>query len=610
MSDQPSALSTVPPAPPAEADYAALYGAIMQSGRGRWFLEEYARRNRNADTGQVLAAIERIEGVIQGEQAQHANQGLRVELLEMARAIAQTRADVAEFGHHDARAPAQSFPDVPDERGNGARAARDVFAAAERLQGVASTMRERGLDPATCSQIEALAGTILLASSLRNPNDRRAQKLGDVLRYLERRIETMLDACAESSGAFVDEAPSETAGGNGAPRADGERAEPAPPAIETGPSIRAADMPEHVPPQTIAEALDPTSLPDAVAGAASVSEVSAGTAAEDHAAFGLELEPLLAAPSAAFTRASRDAVPPLQASPILPLPEVERTALAARQPPAQAKDMARVEHEAAKAAGVRSVSAALPAVDFLAAAEPIVREPRAPSAVGRSEQASPSRALLAAVESGALTPERQLEPAPPYQMTEPAVERAYPPDVFEDRWAEAPPRLQPAEEPIATAEPAAISEPMAPAAVEAEPATQDLTWIWVPEPAPEPATVQDPAPAAVAAQPEIKPADLLLEPTAPMDTDAPSQSRPPHSQPSAEIENELFAAPSGFGDAGVESCAPPALPVATPAEPTRTEAPSAAPSRAAAASMPQAPGIDPLAALKALSDEERIALFT
>ena len=33
--------------------------------------------------------------------------------------------------------------------------ASDAFAAAERIQEVAWTMRERGLDPSTCDQIEA-----------------------------------------------------------------------------------------------------------------------------------------------------------------------------------------------------------------------------------------------------------------------------------------------------------------------------------------------------------------------------------------------------------------------------------------------------------------------
>src|SRR5436305_4496053 len=48
-------------AQPGEADYAAISAAFMETSRGRWFLTEYAKRNRNADTRMVLDAVARIE---------------------------------------------------------------------------------------------------------------------------------------------------------------------------------------------------------------------------------------------------------------------------------------------------------------------------------------------------------------------------------------------------------------------------------------------------------------------------------------------------------------------------------------------------------------------
>ena len=72
MADEPFALSTVPPALPAQGDYDAICATVMESARGRWFLQEYARRNRNADTRVVLDAIERIEAVIRGDRGREA----------------------------------------------------------------------------------------------------------------------------------------------------------------------------------------------------------------------------------------------------------------------------------------------------------------------------------------------------------------------------------------------------------------------------------------------------------------------------------------------------------------------------------------------------------
>jgi hypothetical protein len=46
---------------PGEADYDAISAAFMETSRGRWFLSEYAKRNRNADTRMVLDAVARIE---------------------------------------------------------------------------------------------------------------------------------------------------------------------------------------------------------------------------------------------------------------------------------------------------------------------------------------------------------------------------------------------------------------------------------------------------------------------------------------------------------------------------------------------------------------------
>ncbi len=249
MADGSFAISTIPSGLPADGDYDALCEALMASARGRWFLEEYAKRNRNADTGTVLDAIARVEAVVRSEQENRATQGMRIELLEMARTIAQTRADVAE-GKPDPQTAAETASDP----------ATDIFAAAGRLQDVAWTMRERGLDMVMCDQIADLSTAILSASSLRNPDDNRAQMLGEVLRSLEGRIGAMLKSQAEpapsdgSAGAEQMEpmATAEMAAQDSAPRAAVESFEPAPGPPVPLPSVAA--VPEPVPAPTPDEA--------------------------------------------------------------------------------------------------------------------------------------------------------------------------------------------------------------------------------------------------------------------------------------------------------------------------------------------------------------------
>jgi len=242
MAEGSLAISTMPPALPADADYDALCEALMASARGRWFLEEYAKRNRNSDTGLVLDAIARVEAVVRSEQVHQASQGVRIELLEMARTIAQTRADVAE---------------AKPERTGGPSAASgtDVFAAAGRLQEVAWTMREHGLDMAMCDQITDLSTAILSASSLRNnPDDGRAQQLAEVLRSLEQRIDAMLRAAAEP------------------PPSDGSADRVAP----EQPQLSAVELPAEVAPPPV----EPDEQPAAVAAALPEAALSLPAVAE------------------------------------------------------------------------------------------------------------------------------------------------------------------------------------------------------------------------------------------------------------------------------------------------------------------------------------------
>jgi len=48
---------------PDEGDYQAFCEALSASARGRAFLAEYTRRNRNIDTEQLLTAIERLQSL-------------------------------------------------------------------------------------------------------------------------------------------------------------------------------------------------------------------------------------------------------------------------------------------------------------------------------------------------------------------------------------------------------------------------------------------------------------------------------------------------------------------------------------------------------------------
>src|SRR6201990_644720 len=78
MADEAFALSPISAraAQPREEDYDAIRDAFMETSRGRWFLGEYAKRNRNADTSMVLDAVARIEETLAAQKQPEPDTGL------------------------------------------------------------------------------------------------------------------------------------------------------------------------------------------------------------------------------------------------------------------------------------------------------------------------------------------------------------------------------------------------------------------------------------------------------------------------------------------------------------------------------------------------------
>lgn len=58
-----------PPSPLTLDDYEAIEQAVLETERGRWFLAEFARRNRAADTGEILDALGRLESRLSDSRA-------------------------------------------------------------------------------------------------------------------------------------------------------------------------------------------------------------------------------------------------------------------------------------------------------------------------------------------------------------------------------------------------------------------------------------------------------------------------------------------------------------------------------------------------------------
>jgi chemotaxis regulatin CheY-phosphate phosphatase CheZ len=182
-------------APAQEADYEAIESAVMETARGRWFLGEYARRNRNADTETLLDAIGRIENMVQQNREAQEMDRLRFDLMEMAKAISRTKSEIAAMrpqgGETNELNVASEALDAIVRTTE--RATSDILEAAEHVQEAAWTLREEGANEKMCDELDRRATDIYTACSFQDLTAQRTSRIVNTLRYLEGRIEAMIE---------------------------------------------------------------------------------------------------------------------------------------------------------------------------------------------------------------------------------------------------------------------------------------------------------------------------------------------------------------------------------------------------------------------------------
>ena len=177
-------------------DFSAIERTVLESARGRWFLAEYARRNRHADTQVLVTAIARIEQSVQ-EQREHSDlDRFRTDLVEMSSAISDMRAQIAAL-----RVAGEDGPTHFDLATNELdaivqtteSATTDILAAAEAVQDSAWTLREYEMDAELCDSLDREATNIYTACSFQDLTAQRTRKVIEVLRYVEGRINAMIE---------------------------------------------------------------------------------------------------------------------------------------------------------------------------------------------------------------------------------------------------------------------------------------------------------------------------------------------------------------------------------------------------------------------------------
>jgi chemotaxis regulatin CheY-phosphate phosphatase CheZ len=177
-----------------ESEYEAIQLAVMETERGRWFLSEYARRNRHAETEVLLDSLMRIEQSVTQHREPAELDRFRLNVLEMARAIARTRAEIAAIKPPETDGRIMEASGELDSIVSATESATsEILAAAEQVQEVAWTLREAGSDTAACDMLDQHAVGIYTACSFQDLTAQRTRKVIEILSFLETRVNAMAD---------------------------------------------------------------------------------------------------------------------------------------------------------------------------------------------------------------------------------------------------------------------------------------------------------------------------------------------------------------------------------------------------------------------------------
>ncbi len=258
MADEAFALSPISARAslPSEEDYEAIREAFMETSRGRWFLGEYAKRNRNADTRMVLDAVARIEESLAAQRQPAPESGLAEALTAIGRALEEARA--AASAALDSLALEENLAPVR----KGVRVIREI----------AWRLREIGADGRICDLIDSQVSVIQAGCGQLSSAGPRAA-LSAAFDLIEQRIEAFggSDTPQAAEEAVPSPSPAEDTEAVTSMPAEAVVVTPEVVAVRAeaaGVSVETADMP--------AAALDVT--PEVVAVRAEVADVSVETA--------------------------------------------------------------------------------------------------------------------------------------------------------------------------------------------------------------------------------------------------------------------------------------------------------------------------------------------
>lgn len=182
----------------AEDEFEHIEDTISRTAKGRAFLRRYARRAQGGASEEIRVLLDRMHEILTthqevGATAQHVVV-LRRELVEMASSIEKARREVAALRPPDdgTNKILTATNELDAIVTSTERASFDILNSAERLMDLSGRLRKSGVDEQLCADIEGEVMDIFTACSFQDLTGQRTSKVVGALRYIEQRINAMM----------------------------------------------------------------------------------------------------------------------------------------------------------------------------------------------------------------------------------------------------------------------------------------------------------------------------------------------------------------------------------------------------------------------------------
>jgi chemotaxis protein CheZ len=181
------------PSPFNDLDYDAIEAAVMETSRGRWFMGEFARRNRAADTDILLEAIKQLETTIGRHQVIPNHDRIRRNVAEVVAVIDRAKQEIAT----PRTDPSKQLDAISFHTH---RTNQSILSSVEKIQQSTWALRQRGADQDLCEALDAYSTEIYGACSHQDLTGQRIAQVIGVLRYVADRLRALAALVDQSAG--------------------------------------------------------------------------------------------------------------------------------------------------------------------------------------------------------------------------------------------------------------------------------------------------------------------------------------------------------------------------------------------------------------------------